>query len=98
MVFAQPLARERDAEAVPDDVDLAGAGVREHGMHERAQVGHVRDGRVRDAGPVGRRSSEVALGALVAEPPQLARRAAVIGEVLREVVDVDIWLTRARTR
>ena len=49
VVLAHPLAGERHAEAVADDVDALRAGVREHRVHERAQVGDVRGRRVRDA-------------------------------------------------
>ncbi len=95
VVAAQPLAGERPAEAVADDVDALRAGVLEHGLHEARQVVDVRGRRVRDGGPVRRRRREVALVALVAEPPDLARGVAAVDERLREVVDL---ARRARCR
>ena len=47
MVLPHPLARERAAEAVPDDVDALRSGVAEYRVDERTQIRHVRDGRVR---------------------------------------------------
>src|SRR3954447_6449867 len=98
VVLPQPLAGKRYAEAVTDDVDALRPGVREHGVDERAQIRNVRDGRVRGAGPVGRRRDEIALVALVAEAPELARPIAVVEEVLRHRVHGSVRVAWRRER
>ena len=72
---SHPLAGQRPAEAVPDDVDPLRARCSEHGLDEGAQVGHVRDGRVRLRGADRRVGEDVALRA-ASRVPQLGGRVA----------------------
>jgi hypothetical protein len=98
MVLAHPFARQGHAEAVADDVDLLRTGVVEHRANEAPQVGDVRFVGVREGRADRLIGGKVALIALVAEPPQLARRIAVLGEVLRQRMDAAIGIAGGRER
>ncbi len=88
LVLPHPLARDDHAQAVADDVHLARAGVGHHRVHEAAQVVDVGGGGMGEGGAAGVVGRQVALGALVAQAPQLARAVAAVREVLREPLDV----------
>src|SRR4051795_4956528 len=75
-----PCAGKCHAEAVPDDVDTLGPGVVEHGADEAIEIEHVRERRVRKARADRLIREQIALVALVAEPPELRRRVPVISE------------------
>src|SRR5262249_13873210 len=97
-VLTHTLARERDPETVGDDIDLLRARVGEHRLDEPPEIRDIGQRRVRLPRPVRRVLDQVALVALVAEAPQLARRIPLIREKLRERVHAAERVARSRKR